>query len=55
VKGEQKSEAADSAVPVCEEVGGLGDPVGGGAAGELDAGVAVEVGQQRLRGVAVVD
>lgn len=49
---EQQPDPVGRAEAVDQQVGGLRDPVGGGRAGQLDAGRPVDVGQQRLGGVA---
>jgi hypothetical protein len=53
VQRQQQPDALGGAVAVDEQVGRLADPVGRGRPGQLDAGRPVEVGQQRLGGVAV--
>jgi hypothetical protein len=55
VQRQQQPDPIGRPEAIGEQVGGLGDPVGRGAAGELDAGGPVEVGEQRLGGLAPAD
>jgi hypothetical protein len=59
VQWQEQADLLRTAEPVDEQVGGLGDPVGGGGAGDLDPAptweTAVVQRQERLRRVALAD